>query len=56
MTTVYNDSENQTNSQLFLCIEENDGIQGPNSADTRMFIGWNRGVNDFFCKRKASGY
>lgn len=52
MTTVYNDSENQTNSQLILCIEEKDGIQGPNSVDTRMFIGWNRGVNDFFVRGK----
>jgi len=39
-TYYYNDSENQMNSKLVLCIEEYDNKIDTNSIDTRLFITW----------------
>jgi hypothetical protein len=43
---VYNESELQMDSQMILCIEENDGT----SIDTRLFIGWDEIENNFFVR------
>ena len=43
---IYSDSELQMDSQMILCIEENDET----SIDTRLFIGWNESENNFFVR------
>jgi hypothetical protein len=48
----YPDTELQFNSQLIMCIEELDCVNGINSIDTRLFIGWNRNKNEFFVRGK----
>lgn len=44
----YNDTELQMDSQLILCVEENDN----KSVDTRLFIGWSTETNDYFVRGK----
>ena len=49
---MYNDSENQMNSKLILCIEEHDDKHDFNSIDTKMFVGWNHDTNSYFVRGK----
>jgi hypothetical protein len=45
---IYNDSKLQKQSCLILCIEEHDSKLNPSSIDTRLFIGWNDELQEYF--------
>jgi hypothetical protein len=49
---LYNDSELQMNSQLILCIEENEDKNDKIITDTRMFIGWDNDHKNYFVRGK----
>lgn len=50
----YNDSELQMDTCLILCIEELDLDNIVSPIDTRLFIGWNNELSDFFIRGKRT--
>ena len=47
---MYNDSVNQSESQLILHIEEIDCDKVDNTIDTSLFIGWDENVSKYFLR------
>jgi hypothetical protein len=51
---LYNDSELQMDTSLILCIEELDVDNRVSPIDTRLFIGWDNALSDFFIRGKRT--